>query len=324
MMATAAARLPVQIHEPGLDGFREEVLRGLRRQPKQIPSKFFYDEAGSRLFDQICDLEEYYLTRVEMEILRCHGRKMAAAIGPECRLIEFGSGSGLKTRRLLDLLKRPASYVSVDISREQLMASAAQIAAAYPGLEVHPVYADYTGHFDLPEVHRRARRTVAFFPGSTIGNFEPPGAVEFLRRMSATCGRDGGLLIGVDLKKDPVVLHRAYNDRDGVTAAFNLNLLARLQRELGAEINPDQFAHYAPYNPSLGRIEMHLVSLADQLVRLGGVVIPFRQGESILTEYSYKYDLHEFAQLVAEAGFGVERVWTDERHWFSVQYLVAR
>ncbi len=323
-MATAIAELELRDYEPGLDTFREEVLWGLRLQPKRLPCKFFYDEIGSHLFDRICDLEEYYLTRVEMEILQRHGTEMAAALGPECRLIEYGSGSGLKTRMLLDHLDRPRSYVPIDISREQLMSSAAQLAGAYPGLQVRPVCADYTATFDLPAENPPGRRTVAFFPGSTIGNFEPAEAVEFLRRVATTCQRGGGLLIGVDLKKDPGVLHRAYNDRHGVTAAFNLNLLARLQRELGAEIHLDQFAHYAPYNPCLGRIEMHLVSLADQLARIGNAVIFFRQGESILTEYSYKYNFHDFAQLVAQAGFDVEQVWTDERHRFSVQYLTVR
>ncbi|MBI3964359.1 MAG: L-histidine N(alpha)-methyltransferase [Chloroflexi bacterium] len=310
--------------EPRLDTFREEVLDGLWRSPKRLPCKFFYDDRGSQLFDAICELDEYYPTRTELDILHRHVGAMAAAIGPRCRVVEYGSGSGVKTRILLDALEEPVAYVPIDISREHLLRSARRLAAAYPDLEVLPVCADYTQSFDLPDSTRLARRTVVYFPGSTIGNFDLDEAREFLRHIGAICGPGGGLLIGVDLKKDPTILHAAYNDAQGVTAAFNLNLLARINRELGADLRLDHFAHYAFYSPEPGRIEMHLVSLSDQTAEVGGEAIAFEHGESILTEYSYKYSLGGFRRLAADASFDVQDVWVDDHHRFSVQYLTVR
>lgn len=323
-MATTSAKPRLHDRRPGIDSFRAEVLRGLGEQAKRLPSKYLYDSVGSALFDRICELAEYYPTRCELEILRRHATMMATMLGSGVRLVEYGSGSGLKTRVLLDHLVDPAMYIPIDISQEPLLRSAEQLAATYPRLRVLPVCADYTGTFDLPACDHPARRTVAYFPGSSIGNFEPGEAVEFMRGVAALCGQGGGLLIGVDLKKDPRVLHAAYNDRAGVTAAFNLNLLKRINRELGAKIRVDRFAHYALYDPRGGRIEMHLVSLADQLARVGAAAIPFRNGESVLTERSYKYNLDEFAALADRAGLEVRRVWTDAQRWFSVQYLAVR
>ena len=316
-------RIRLQAPRPHVDGFRAEVLHGLRQPQKQLPCKFFYDERGSALFEQICDLEEYYLTRTELAILRRFAGEMAATLGPGCRVVEYGSGSSIKTRILLDHLDNVAAYVPIDISREPLLHAARAMAAAYPGIEILPVCGDYTADLRLPDGRTESARTMIYFPGSTIGNFEPDDAQRFLRRMREVCGRGGGLLIGVDLKKDPRVLHAAYNDAAGVTAAFNSNILARVNRELDGDLRLDQFAHYAFYNAREGRVEMHLVSLERQAARVGTVPFHFCRGESIFTESSYKYTLEEFARLAMASGYSVERVWTDDRQWFSVQCLAA-
>ncbi len=298
-----------------------EVLRGLGSPQKELPCKLFYDEVGSQLFEQITTLDEYYPTRAEQRIMRLGGSEMAAEFGPECLLIEYGSGSSQKVRNLLDHLARPAGYVPIDISCELLEQSADLISKDYPGLRVMPVCGDYTADLTLPESLPRSRRKVAYYPGSTIGNFTPEDARRFLLRMAEVCGQGGGLLVGVDMKKDPLMLHRAYNDALGVTAAFNLNILARLNRELGADFAVDQFRHYAFYNPVFARVEMHLVSLSDQEVHVANARIHFDRGESIWTEASYKYNPQEFADLAGRAGWRVQRVWTDDRGLFSVQYL---
>jgi len=303
---------------------RREALLGLRQPHKRLPCKFFYDETGSRLFDRICELPEYYLTRTELSIMRRHAPAMARLIGPDCQVIEYGSGSSVKSRLLLDALASPVSYVPVDISGKHLAAAAARLAASYPQVEVLPVCADYTEPFDVPESARPARRRVAYFPGSTIGNFEPRDAVNFLRHIAQTVGADGGLLIGVDLKKDPARIHAAYNDAAGVTAQFNLNLLARMNRDLGCDFDLSRFHHYALYNPVAGRIEMHIISAADQFARLDGVEIAFADGESIHTENSYKYTPPQFEHLAAAADFAPAARWTDDRNWFSVAYFVRR
>jgi dimethylhistidine N-methyltransferase len=304
-----------------VERMRQDVVRGLRSPQKELPCKYFYDAVGSQLFEQITELDEYYPTRSEMRIMRAAGLDIADRLGPDCLLIEYGSGSSTKTRLLLDHLERPAGYVPLDISRELLEQSAAALAADYPRLRVVPVCADYTGPFELPAALSNAGRRVAYYPGSTIGNFVPDDARRFLARIAVVCGPGGGLLIGVDLKKDPLMLHRAYNDALGITAAFNLNILTRLNRELGADFVPAQFRHYAFYNPVFDRVEMHLVSLAAQVVHVGDVSIRFECGESIWTEGSYKYNLPEFAALAAAAGWRVQQVWTDDRTLFSVQYL---
>jgi L-histidine Nalpha-methyltransferase len=306
---------------PDEQSFRAEVLGGLHQRPRELPCKYFYDEQGSRLFDQICELPEYYLTRTERDIMHRHAAEMAALLGPGSLLVEYGSGSSLKTRLLLDRLASVAAYVPLDVSGEHLHRSAKRLAARYPDLEVLPVCADFTADFTLPVPSRTPVRRVVYFPGSTLGNFGPSQAQSLLTRISALCGPGGALLLGIDLKKDPHVLEPAYNDSKGVTAAFNLNLLARINRELGADFDPDGFRHHAPYNRRLGCIEMYLISRKAQSVHIGKEIFTFAEGEPILTERSYKYDLDEFRFWVPRCGLRVEKVWTDERGYFSVLYL---
>ena len=308
---------------PARDDFRGQVLRGLSQSRKQLPCKFFYDRIGSQLFDRICDLPEYYLTRTELSILQSHVGEMAGMVGERCLLVEYGSGSSLKTRLLLEHLRDPQGYVPLDISREHLMDAAAQLSSLFPNLRILPVCADYTRPFELPHCDGAAR-TAVYFPGSTIGNFDPHEARSCLRSAAERCGPGGGLLIGVDLKKDPAILHAAYNDAAGVTAAFNLNLLARINRELDGNFDLDRFAHYAFYNPRLGRVEMHLVSRADQTVSVANHLFSFREGETIFTESSYKYTPDEFRSLATASGWAVEKVWIDGSRAFSVQYLTVR
>ena len=310
--------------KPGRESFLAEVLIGLRKPQKELPSKYFYDERGSHLFERICALEEYYIPRTEASIMQAHIKEMAELIGPHVLLIEYGSGNCAKVRFLLDHLQDPVAYVPIDISREQLLHVTKELASEYPKLEVHPVFADYLSSFDLPAPKRPTKRVVVYFPGSTIGNFDPIPAKHFLEHVANVCGTAGALLIGVDLKKDLAVLHSAYNDKEGITAAFNLNLLQRINRELDCDFQLEWFQHYAFYNPWESRVEMHLISQRDQAVHLNRETISFARGESIRTESSYKYNLDEFAQMAVAAGFKVERVWMDERQWFSVQYLVTR
>jgi dimethylhistidine N-methyltransferase len=309
---------------PQLDDLQDEVLRGLAKPAKELPCKLFYDRRGSALFEKICKLEEYYLTRTETAIIQQHAAEIAALIGARCALIEYGSGSGGKIRILLDHLREPLSYLPIDLAKDELLRSATAIAAAYPRLKVLPLCADYTRPLVPPSLAEVVARRVAFFPGSTIGNFHLREAEEFLRRVRNLVGREGGLLIGVDLKKDPRRLHAAYNDSAGITAEFNLNLLAHINSRFGSDFRLDQFVHRAQYDERLGRIEMHLISLEDQVVQLADTKFPLEAGEPILTEVSYKYDLDRFASLAERAGFGVERVWTDSAQLFSVQYLVPR
>ena len=323
-MKTTAAPLPGLTRPPADDGFLRDVLDGLRRPRKRLPCKYFYDDAGSRLFDRICELDEYYPTRCELDLLHRHAGEMADAAGRRAVLIEYGSGSGLKTRLLLERLREPAAYVPVDISGEHLERSAARLARRYPRLPVLPVAADFTRPFALPPLPPNAGRRVVFFSGSTIGNFRPAEAVRLLAQMARLCGPGGALLIAADLKKDRAVLEAAYNDQAGVTAAFNLNLLTRINRELGADFDPATFRHHAFYNERRGRIEMHLVSRKQQIVTVGGAVVAFARGESVRTEYSYKYGLADFAALAARAGLRVGRVWTDAKGWFSAQWLTPQ
>jgi dimethylhistidine N-methyltransferase len=301
--------------------FLRDVLAGLSRPAKELPCKYFYDAEGSRLFEQICELDEYYLTRCELAILHHHGPDIAAALGEHCAVIEYGSGSGAKTRLLLDRLRQPVTYIPVDISPEPLERSASRLARRYPSLEVRPVYADFTQPFELPALSPSVQRRVVYFSGSTIGNFAPAEALTLLRGIARLCGVGGGLLIAVDLKKDPQILHGAYNDARGVTAAFNLNLLARINRELGADFHLDRFRHRAFYDALHGRVVMTLVSLEAQQVRIADQIFSFAADESICTEYSCKYSLDEFASLAAHAGFRREQVWTDPQRLYSVQYL---
>ena len=303
--------------------FLEEALAGLKKEQKTLPCKYFYDRRGSQLFDQICDLPEYYPTRTEAGIMQGNIAEMAALFGPDCLLVEYGSGSSTKTRILLDHLPDLAGYVPMDISREHLYQTADSLCAAYPNLDILPLCADYTQKFALPDTGRAVQSRVVYFPGSTIGNFHRAEAAVFLKRIAEVCGPGGGLLIGVDLRKSPQVLEPAYNDTQGVTAAFNLNLLHRMNSELGADFDLDGFAHYAFYNEIVGRIEMHLLSLNAQTIHLGGETIRFEEDETIWTECSYKYSLPEFAAMAKSAGFEVRQVWTDCDQKFSVQYLTV-
>ncbi|MEM7479660.1 MAG: L-histidine N(alpha)-methyltransferase [Acidobacteriota bacterium] len=300
-----------------------DVLAGLSAIPKTLPSKYLYDETGSFLFEAICTLEAYYPTLTELSIMDRHVAEMAAALGRGCLLIEYGSGSGKKTEILLEALEDPAGYVPIEISRPHLEASARRLARHFPAIPILPVCADYTSALEIPTPPRPEEHRAVFFPGSTIGNFEPPAAEDFLRRIAEVCGAGGSLLIGVDLQKDPAILERAYNDPQGVTAAFNLNLLARLNRELGADFDLPRFRHFAIYNREHGRIEMHLESSSEQAVHLGGQRFSFAAGETICTEHSHKYTLDGFRAMARRTGFEVEQVWTDPKRWFSVQHLRA-
>lgn len=302
-------------------GLLGEVLAGLGTPRKRLPAKLFYDEAGSQLFEQICGLDEYYPTRTEIGILRARAGDIAERLGPHCRLVEFGSGSSSKTHVLLEAMRSPSAYVPIDISPSALKGAARELSRSFPGLAVEPLCADFTGPLSLGPARPDARRTAVFFPGSTVGNFEPAEARALLGRMAGLAGRGGGVLVGIDLKKDPALLHAAYNDRRGVTAAFNRNALVRLNREFGGTFPVEGFAHYAFYNPSEGRIEMHLVGDARRRVEVAGRPFAFEEGESIVTEYSYKYSVAGFRQLAASAGLGLREVWVDSRRHFAVLYL---
>lgn len=302
--------------------FLRDVHHGLTQSPRTLPCKYLYDERGSELFEQICEVDEYYLTRADLEATSDNVGDIVRRLGPCDRLVELGSGNSMKTRVLLDHLTALKSYVPVDIAADALEASAAALRSDYPHISVEPVLADYTRPFELPP-GPPAARTVAYYPGSTVGNFHPPDAVAFLRRVRDFVGSAGALLIGVDLRKDRVVLERAYDDAAGVTAAFNLNLLARINAELGADFDLDAFVHRARYDEEAGRIEMHLASVHPQTVTIAGRTFHFEAGETIRSEVSYKYSLEGFALLAAEAGFAVTASWLDQRRLFSVQLLQA-
>jgi dimethylhistidine N-methyltransferase len=315
----------IDVHDcqPATDTMLSDVLRGLSRAQKQLPCKYFYDARGSALFEQICETDEYYPTRTELAIMQQNAVEMAELLGVGCMLIEYGSGSSIKTRLLLDELKAPAGYVPIDISDEHLRATAANLNALYPDLEVLPVSADFTDTFALPNPRRAVRRRAIYFPGSTIGNFEPSAARELLAGMHDHCGPGGGLLIGIDLKKNAEVLEAAYDDSAGVTQKFNLNLLRRINRELGADFAPDGFEHRAFYNAEQGRVECHLVSRRPQIVRVEGDEFRFAAGETIHTENSYKYEIDQFAELAATAGWSLADAWTDDESLFAVLFLTA-
>lgn len=306
----------------GRADFLGAVLEGLSQPRKRLPSAFFYDARGSRLFDRICRLPEYYPTRTETAILRDAAADLAALVPAGAALVEFGSGSSTKTRILLDGLDRLACYVPIDISRDHLRAAARDVASDYPDLAVSPVCADYGRDFALPADLGGVRR-VGFFPGSTIGNFSPPEAEAFLRRCLALLGPDAAMLVGVDLRKDPETLRAAYNDAAGVTAAFNLNLLARMQRELGAKLDIEAFGHRAVYNEARACVEMHIVSLAVQDIEIEGKKFSFHEGETIHSEDSHKYSVAGFQALAQAAGWRPSNLWRDPDALFSVHYLTA-
>lgn len=313
----------VRLHDmhPSADDIRGDVLDGLSRHPKRLPSKYFYDARGSALFEQICEQPEYYLTRTELAIMRRHVGDMAQVLGPHVELVEYGSGSGIKTRLLLHNLDDPVGYVPVEISRSALMASVDTLGQMFPTIEMLPVCADFTAPLTLPRPRRAPARAVIYFPGSTIGNFDPHEAAALLRLMRSEVGPGGAMLIGVDLVKDRAVLEAAYNDRAGITAAFTLNMLHRFNRELGADFDLAGFAHRAQYNPMAERIETHIVSRRFQDVHIAGRTFHFEPGETMLVEYSCKYSQASFERLAARAGLQVTHTWTDPARMFAVQCL---
>ena len=308
------------LRPPTLD-FQQAMVAGLAASPKAIAPKYFYDARGSALFEQICDQPEYYPPDAEREIFSEHATEMAAALGDGVVLLEPGAGSATKIRWLLEHL-RPSAYVPIDISHEHLKLAVVELAADYPWLRINAAFADYTHSLPIPEAAPDGPRA-AFFPGSSLGNFEPADAAIFLRLVRDTVGRHGHLLIGVDRTKDGMVLDAAYNDAAGVTARFNLNLLQRANAELGADFDLDAFSHYAFYNAEFGRIEMHLVSLRPQEVKINGNVFAFAAGESLHTENSYKYSPEAFTALAGRAGFRCLAQWTDAREYFGVYLLAA-
>jgi len=308
-----------EVASPAED-FADALLGGLRSTPKRIPCKYLYDAEGSLLFEKICTLPEYYPTRVELALLNAHADEMTALIGPEAEIVEFGAGAGEKIAPLLRALDRPRAYLPIDISESYLRNVAARLQAAYPALVIKPIAADFTQGLSLPAAS--GARRIGFFPGSTVGNFEPAEARAFLSN-AARMLKGGGLLVGVDLVKEPAILHAAYNDSAGVTAAFNKNLLARANREAGANFELSRFAHYAFYNPLHRRVEIYLVSAAAQRVSVCGRSIPFSEGEAIHTEYSYKYTVEDFRALAVSAGFVPRAVWCDEDRLFSIHWLEA-
>ena len=321
MSRSTRARVALHDYHPQQESMRDTILEGLRLEQKTLPAFYFYDERGSQLFDEITELPEYYLTRTEISIMRERGAEIGALVGERASIIELGSGSSLKTRLLIDSLRDLAAYVPVEIARDQLMMAARSIAADYPQVEVLPVCADFSEPFDLPHPRIPPERNLVYFPGSTIGNFHSDEAYDLLRAMRRIANTGGALLIGVDLVKDRATLERAYNDAQGVTAEFNLNMLVRLNRELDADFDLDAFRHRAVWNEAKSRIEMHLVSARAQVVHVAGEPIEFGAREYILSECSYKYTPQGFAALAAEAGFDVRRLWTDAASLFSVQYL---
>jgi dimethylhistidine N-methyltransferase len=296
------------------------VLEGLSRPDKILPSKLFYDKKGSKLFDEITRLPEYYPTRTEMKIMEDNISQIGKLLGEGTVLVELGSGSSKKIRLLLDNIPGLAAYIPIDISEEHLLNSVDKLSMDYPKLEIIPLHADYTRTIKLPELLMPYDHISAFYPGSTIGNFKPIEAKNFLRRVARLIGRNGGMIIGVDMKKDKKILEAAYNDSKGVTAEFNLNILCHINDETGSDFNTENFKHHAFYNSEQGRIEMHLISLSDQQINLNGTALHLKRGDDILTEYSYKYTPGEFEYLVSDF-FEVRNVWVDENRFFSVQYL---
>jgi L-histidine Nalpha-methyltransferase len=308
---------------PATDDFRAEVINGLSRRPRRLPCKYLYDQRGSELFDRICELPEYYPTRTELSIMREFASQIAEAIRPRTVLIELGSGSSQKTRLLLDSLPALSTYVPVDISRRHLHETCMRLSRAYPALKIEPVCGDFTRNLALTSSELLAGPRVVYFPGSTIGNLARGDAQRLLGRIARMAGQDGSLLIGIDLVKDRDVLKAAYNDARGVTAAFNLNLLARINRELAGTFNLNAFRHLAIYNGPRRRIEMHLASLRDQSVSLANQRFHFELGETICTEYSHKYTIPQFVALAAPANLRLRHYWTDRRRWFAVLYFTV-
>ncbi|HEU0274886.1 MAG TPA: L-histidine N(alpha)-methyltransferase [Candidatus Udaeobacter sp.] len=314
--AQPASSLPAETSD-----LLSDVIAGLSADPRTLPCKYFYDERGAALFQKICELPEYYITRTEIDILDRYHAEIAEQLGPNIELIGLGTGAGTKTRILIEGLEKPAVYVPIDISEKQLRKSSMRFQKIFPNLEILPVCADYLQPVVLPSPRRKAARNIVYFPGSTIGNFEPEEALQFLQRIANVCGRGGGLLIGVDLQKDQRVIEAAYNDEPGVTAQFNLNLLSHINRETGANFDLNKWEHRAIYNSEAGRIEMYLISGADQTVRIQDRQFHFHPGERILTEHSYKHTPQGFIALARQAGFDFVKLWTDDARLFGVFYF---
>ncbi len=310
--------------EPSIDqSFLQDVIVGLGQETKQLPCKYFYDQRGSRLFDQITQLDEYYPTRTERAIIEEYATEMAVQIGQRAMLVEFGSGSSTKSRILLDALKDSlAAYVPLDISDEHLLATVSSLREAYPDMEILPLVADFTAHFELPKASSPVSHAAVFFPGSTIGNFTPDSATQMLARIARIVGVEGGLLIGIDLQKDIEMIEAAYNDTDGVTDEFNLNVLHRINDELDGDFHVDQFRHKAVYNEQHDRVELFVVSNRKQIVSIGDHQFEFERDEHVLTEYSHKYTINGFSKMAATAGFSLHKSWTDEDQLFAVLHLV--
>jgi dimethylhistidine N-methyltransferase len=297
-----------------------EISRGLNQKIKHIPCKYFYDEMGSLLFDKICQLEEYYPTRTEVSIINNNITEITGLFDDKTLLVELGSGSSLKTKILLDNITSLAGYVPIDISQEHLLSSVEELKGLYPKLNIHPIISDFTKTFSIPSLEFSYDRIIIFYPGSTVGNFLPNEAKEFLFNIAKVCGSGTGLLIGLDLIKDIRVIERAYNDKDGITAKFNLNILERLNKDIQTNFNPRLFDHLAFFNTTESRIEMHLVSKISQLIKLNDLTIPLREGESIVTEYSYKYSIKEFKELINDRYF-LDHFWQDDKEYFSLLYF---
>lgn len=302
--------------------FLADVIKGLSQPNKRLSCKYFYDDRGSQLFDQICELDEYYLTRTEQAIMDEHAKEMAERLGERVMLIEFGSGSSTKTHVLLQHLLNPSAYIPLDISEDHLLQTAVGLRKKFPKIEILPVVADFTQSFELPVPAIEPSHAAVYFPGSTIGNFVPSEAKHLLSNIATLLGRDGRLLIGIDLQKDPAILHAAYNDAAGVTDQFNLNLLNRINTELNADFDIDQFEHLAFYDQPLGRVELYVVSRRDQSVKIGDQSFKFAAGERVFTEFSHKYSIEGFAKLAGKSGFSLRQSWTDPQQLFAVLHLV--
>lgn len=301
----------------------EEIISGLRSDQKYLPSKLFYDERGSKLFDQICELDEYYLTRTELKIMGENIKSIVNLFDEHTLFIEFGSGSSLKTKLILNHLDKIAGYIPIDISEEHLMSSVSNLRNEYPAIDIYPLAADFTKPLQLPNVGEDNTKRIIYFPGSSIGNFTFDESRKFIEIVAQECGEDGGFIIGIDMVKDKHVLEKAYNDSRGVTSEFNLNLLTRLNAEFGFNFDLSNFQHLAFFNDEESRIEMHLICLADHVVNCNNKMFVFRKDETILTEYSYKYTLESFADIAGKY-FELSQVWTDENNFFSIVYLIKR
>lgn len=318
-----SARYDYRDLKPAVGSFLDEVVEGLSAPRKWLFPKYFYDERGSRLFEAICDLPEYYPTRTELGMLEKYGPELCRRVGRGSAIIEYGSGSGRKTELVLRAVE-PHAYVAIDISGEQLRSAVSGLAERFPSVSMVALCADYTRTLALETIEvLSGTRRIGFFPGSTIGNYPHAEALAFLRSACESAGPGGAMIVGVDLVKDPAILHAAYNDAAGVTAAFNLNVLERINRELGADFDLDAFRHRAHYAAEEGRVEMHLVSQRAQTVSIAGRAFDFAAGETIHTESSYKYTVEGFQALAAEAGFEPEQCWVDDERLFSIHYLAV-